>query len=101
MATLNVGIKINAAVSSSGSSGTIYTAPANSYALVDIFWNAGGANTSSLTVGGQQIVTGPTNGTAGQIVSLIVGPGQTVVATPVTGTGNTYRMVGVNLINTI
>ena len=99
MATLNVGIKVNAAVSASGSSGTLYTAPANSYAMVTIYSPAGGANASSLTIGGLVMV--PTNTAEVRLAPVFVGPGQVISATAVAGTGNAYRIVGVNLINTI
>jgi len=99
MATLNVGIKIAGAVSASGLSGTLYTAPANAYAIVNVFW-VEGTSASSLTVGGQLVLS--TNVTyAGSITSLYVGPGQSISATIISTGGKAYRVVGVSFINTI
>jgi hypothetical protein len=51
------GIKINAAVAASRSSnGTVYTAPATGYAIVNVAFS-GGVGGLNITVGGQQVMS--------------------------------------------
>lgn len=73
----NVTIKIQAAVlgSASNSSSTLYTAPANSYAVLNLFVVASGSAGDQVTVGGNQVWNG---GVATRTLQLYVGPGQAV-----------------------
>lgn len=89
MATLNVAIKVNAAVAFNSFNTTFYTAPANGYAILNIVFAASG---SALTVAGVPIT--PASGTT-VINSLYVGPGQAVATS-----GGTCQGVGVSFVNT-
>jgi len=75
MATYSKAIQVQAAVSaSSGTVGTLYTAPGSSYAIVNIFIN-GGTSGSFITVGGQK-VAGPGSFSNLNIQTIYVGPSQ-------------------------
>lgn len=90
----NTTIKVNAAVSANNSStsGTIYTAPANGYAIVNIL-NSNAANTVS--IGGQLVISAvlinPSN-------IFYVGPSQAI--TYAAGAINQIRISGVEFVNT-
>jgi len=88
----NTTIKVNGAVSASTSiSATVYTAPANSYAILNLFTN--GSFNGQVLVGGQIVNTG-----ASQINTIWVGPSQSV-STLFVSAGTMY-ISGVSFINT-
>jgi hypothetical protein len=64
-------IVISAAISASGSGGTIYTAPASSYALVNLYVSGSGVTVS---VGGQQAFVS----SGSSSFQLVVGPSQSI-----------------------
>lgn len=88
----NVTLKVNAAVSgsSSASSTPIYTAPASSYALLNVYVASGGG----FVVGGVTVAGVAANTT---FTGVVVGPGQTLA----TSLGNAVLVAvsGVSLIN--
>lgn len=97
----NSTIKISAAVSNSISSGasssaTLYTCPANSYALVQLACSAFGAN-GTFTVGGRVICTFAA--VSATPIWAYVGPSQ-VVQVSSSGAANTGTISGVEFINT-
>jgi hypothetical protein len=92
----NTTIKVNAAVSGSGTAGSggnanIYTAPANGYAIVQVGVSTGGFG--SWQVGGRAVAAGST-------IHFYVGPNQTVTAINGSGFSNTAVCSGVEFINT-
>lgn len=67
MATLNIGIKISAAISNliTGTSGTLYTVPANSYSIFQVhFLGTTSTGSYELTVATRRAWVGYFNGTA-------------------------------------
>lgn len=99
MATYTSGPKISAAVSASRTStGTLYTCPAASYAIVRINENTS-AGTTSWTLDGRSIVPLTDTGSPGlkKIDVLYIGPGQALVCT--IGTTATCTVVGVEFVN--
>jgi hypothetical protein len=116
----NTTLKANAAVastqtitttnSSTTASATVYTAPASSYSLVQIWYsgafNGGAVGTMTMTVGGRTIYTATASATGLIQVSVTVGPSQSVVISTsqgtAAGTNTSFRcdVSGVNLINT-
>jgi len=88
----NTTIKVNGAVSATTTfSATVYTAPANSYAILNLFTNS--SFNGQILVGGQIVANG-----ASQIYTIYVGPSQSV-STLFQTTGTMY-ISGVNFINT-
>jgi lipoate-protein ligase B len=89
----NTTIKIQTAISNSTTSGTLYTCPANSYAIVQVSYNGNSADV--LSIGGQDLVK---SGNSGQFTGIYVGPGQAVIYMPnISGTG---KISGVEFKNT-
>ncbi|HEY9705640.1 MAG TPA: hypothetical protein V6C58_24590 [Allocoleopsis sp.] len=107
----NVSIKVNAAVSNSSSaaSATLYTAPANGYAIVQVGIDNGGSGAVLLSVGGLGILNyNPTdnvwngqNGTGGAFTaltqSIYLGPSQSISYSG--NLGGTVTVTGVSFIN--
>lgn len=90
MATYSKAPYISAAVAASGNnSSTIYTCPANSYAMLNALSYGGN---QEATVGGKIILVGTS------VINIYVGPGQAVVA-DTTSTGNALHISGVVLTN--
>lgn len=81
----NTTIKVNAAVSASGSNTTLYTAPANGYAILNAYLPAAG----NITVAGQIV-----NAVGGNSIAIYVGPGQAVACV------SSASISGVEFINT-
>lgn len=103
MATLNVGIKISAAVSntlSGAGNQTLYTAPANAYAIVNIFIINAATGTNTVAVGGRTIDLTASSAVNKLFTGIYVGPGQSVTfnngSVSVTG-----HISGTQFINTI
>lgn len=82
MATYTKGLSVSAAVAAGPGAGTLYTCPANSYAILNL--HLGTPATDSVTVGGISVYVGAaitTNIKDNYMSSIIyVGPGQSVVA---------------------
>lgn len=102
MATYNSAIKINAAVSATGSGAgsTLYTAPANGYAEIQILMSAISATSSTLTIGTRpaEVLTAVQT----VAVSFTVGPSQAVAFTATGGAATaTWTMSGVEFVNSI
>lgn len=96
----NTTIKISAAVSNSLSTqnGTLYTAPALSYAIVQVcLVMAGAASQGTLSVGG---VVVETIGASKTFYNVLVGPGQAVAYTWNAAGGGVNTISGVNFLNT-
>lgn len=90
----NTTIKIESAISASGGSGVIYSAPANSYAIVNASRLSGN---TGLQIGGQQVVSNLSAvGNVGY--ELYVGEGQSVNVT--TDSSGTICITGVEFKNT-
>lgn len=83
----NTTIKVNAAISNTASNATLYTAPANGYAVVQV----------NLPTGGQVTVGGVVAFQSGASLNnqLYIGPSQSAVAV-----GNNITISGVEFINT-
>ena len=116
----NTTLKVSAAVAASGTSGTLYTAPANGYAVLNVSILAGGGVGSYLTlnVGGNPVyhfymatassvipkndsgaAAGAANASSGtSFIQIYVGPSQTVTITNQSGTPTVY-LSGVAFIN--
>ena len=91
----NTTLKVNAAISASTSiSATLYTAPANGYAIVNLTASSSAGGTT-ITIGGRNVISVTTATVLGQ--TAYVGPSQSVVAT--IGTGNA-QISGVEFVNT-
>lgn len=91
MATYGGGQKASNAIGGNGNTNsTLYTAPSDSYAVVQLYVDGGGI---VLSVGGQ-IVFAPS--AAGSLVGVRIGPGHALTMT--TG-GNTAYFSGVELQN--
>lgn len=101
--TANTTIKISAAVAQNATATSVYTCPANSYAILNAAVTTA-TNAGTITVGGQAVITfsasalfpNPTASAGAVQCTLYVGPGQTVA---VTGTSNVIRVAGVEFIN--
>lgn len=108
----NVSLKVNAAISNAVTSGTLYTAPATGYAIVNLFITSTSGN-ATIRVGGRDVLqaynpgsehissNAPVdNGSPGvsgiSAQGIMVGPSQAVT---VVGTG-TFQISGVEFINT-
>jgi len=91
----NTTLKVNAAVSVAN--GT-YTAPANAYAIVNIFYISGGvAGTYTITVGTRRIWSTTTTNQQKEFLGVYVGPGQQLSAS---GAYTAIDISGVEFINT-
>lgn len=96
----NTTLKMNAAVSASfgvggiGGSGTIYTAPATGYAVVNLSAKAAGGSFTGYWIVGGRALAGDTN------VGVFVGPSQTISwqTTAYSSTGNA-TISGVSFVN--
>lgn len=88
----NTTIKINAAVTGSGTSGTIYTAPASGYAILNV--RLSGSN-QGITVGGIQTITN--QAATSTPYTIYVGPSQAVAVT--TDSTGSVQVTGVSFIN--
>lgn len=99
MATLNSSIKVNAAISNQqdASGMTMYTAPANGYAIINISVFNTSANSAGITVDGLQMFASSGISNTYAFGTFYVGPGQSVVS-QVGGT-NTVNITGVEFIN--
>lgn len=86
-------IKVNGAVSASGGSGTIYTAPANGYAILMAARTVGNVGAQ---IGGQQVLKNHA-GSSEVPILLYVGAGQSVVVT--TDSAGTLVISGVEFLN--
>lgn len=105
------GMKINAAVAASRSSnGTLYTAPSNGYAILNLAANAGTAG-CDITVGGILVYSflatasagAPQSGVSGgQVgsVTIYAGPSQAVEIVNYSGT-RSIGVSGVELVNAV
>lgn len=90
----NTTLKVNAAISATTSfSGTLYTAPANGYAIVNLSGSSSGG-TTLISIGGR-----PALSTTGFIIgqTAFVGPSQSVTAAIGTGIAS---ISGVEFVNT-
>ncbi len=92
--TIIQGIKISANVGAGGTSGTIYTVPANTFALVQIHNNFGSA--SPCFVDGRPIYVGAQTAPENTL-PLYLGPGAVL---SVTNNGANWTVSGVEFINT-
>lgn len=125
MATLNIGIKVNNAISATTTTNgaTLYTAPSNGYAIINLYLTTNNANShfSQVSVGGQPVASnyavnsanGTSQGSTTQsitnsayansmsltVLGIYVGPGQSVTFQ---GSGATSRasISGVEFRNT-
>lgn len=111
----NTTIKVNAAISAAattgpglGSQATLYTAPANGYAIVQVF-NSNNIAVCRVVVGGRSVIDlnpGEPKGdnAAGAIpqITVYIGPSQSLVVENRDGGGNAASMVasGVEFVNT-
>jgi len=99
MALYGRSIKINAAVSAGGATGTIYTAPANGYAIINIFHSAGivsiGTRPVSTVAGANSSFNVNATGGGHSKTGFYVGPGEAV-----SSTSNTVQISGVSFVNT-
>jgi len=92
MATIGNAFEINAAVSNSRTStGTLYTAPATGFAIVNLATFGGGAST--FTVDGRRVHVG----TESYVQGIYVGPSQVLAVT--IGGGETAQVSGVEFVN--
>lgn len=102
----NTTLKVSAAVAASAlapiSPTTVYTCPANAYAVLNLVASKSG--TGSVTVGGIDLIPAGEYATpAGSYIRLTgvhVGPGQTVVANSSIGNAVNLYVSGVAFINT-
>jgi hypothetical protein len=89
----NTTIKVNAAVNASRSSlGTVYTAPANGYAIVQVYDNLNG----NINMPGAALLN-QLNGQAG-LTQFYLGPGQYIEISSYTA--GTVYVYGVEFVNT-
>ncbi len=101
----NVTLKVSAAVSNqiTAASGTLYTAAANSYAVVNIAHTyLAGSSTATITVAGRnicQITAGSNTQPSNNNITVYVGPSQAVAFSGANGAATTY-ISGVEFINT-
>lgn len=100
------GVKVNNAVSGSSSASrvnntgtstvTLYTAPSNGYAILNLYWtgsttiNNSGA-TASITVGGAQLysISGGGSTSSQNVQTIYVGPSQSIVLSAYNSNTNT------------
>lgn len=82
MATTTNAIIISGTAISNGTTGTatLYTAPANSYAKVQISIS-GGSGAVTATIGGRVVLTGTIGATVAFNQAFIIGPGQSFIVT--------------------
>lgn len=94
----NTTIKINAAVSATNSSTsatiTLYTAPANGYAVIQLHDTVGGVG-NFFTIGGRTVVIGTT-----AVSGFYVGPSQAVVINRPGAVNSAASISGVEFVNT-
>lgn len=91
MATYGGGTQVNAAVSNSVSTGTLYTAPADGYAIVNLHVTTGATD---LAVGGRAIYDAAPTGT--NLFGVMVGPSQAVT---ISGSSKSVQISGVEFKN--
>ena len=83
----NVSIKISGAISFGGyGTGTPYTCPANSYAIIQVYFSGGGS-AATIAVGGKTVCD---FGTVSFVGNIFVGPGQSV-----TYVGNNFTLLNI------
>jgi hypothetical protein len=93
----NVSTKVSAAVdASSSSSTTLYTCPANSYAILNLFVEYS-SGTVIVTVAGNRVLLNTTTADLNTVKTIYVGPAQAVACT-ITSTATVY-INGVEFIN--
>ena len=97
----NTTLKMNAAVSATfsvtttGGSGTMYTAPATGYAVVNLSAKAAGGSFTGYWIVGGRALAGDTN------VGVFVGPSQTISwQTATYSTTGSVTISGVSFVNT-
>jgi len=93
-------IKVSGAIAAQSNSGaTLYTAPANGYAVIQATFYPGSGSTPTLSVGGRTVWQG--NGGVGvQFMDNIhVGPGQAVVCAQGGPTTTIFEISGVQFSN--
>lgn len=99
MATYTNAIAVSGAVAATNSGGTLYTCPANSYAIINVYAAFTGLLGGSISVGGQTYPMVFSNGSGGSgavwTLTFHVGPGQAVVNTG----GGTVAISGVQFTN--
>lgn len=94
----NVTTKISNAVSATASTATtLYTAPANSWALINVCVVPSAAS-GSVTVASRKVIDFASSSASIQLSGVAVGPGQAVATTIGGGTVNFY-ISGVEFIN--
>jgi hypothetical protein len=109
--TNNTTIKVSAAVSASGTGTTLYTCPANAYAILNVYASVPNGVTGTVTVDGKEVLTldnnGSTtifpkmssgNGYSPASFTIYVGPSQAVACTS-SGGSATVKVTGVQFIN--
>lgn len=97
--SLNVSAAI-AVGSGSVPSGTLYTVPANSYAMINVYMSIGGSTSVTLSIGTKNIAS-TISATPSQIIGLIAGPGQAIAINNVGGTSvSSVEISGVVFTNT-
>ena len=96
----NTTIKVNGAVAATsvaGSSGTLYTASSNEYAIINVYYD--GAGTITFTVGGR--IAGPVTTNATSLQGIYVGPSQAVAwSSNTTELSDVVQISGVEFVNT-
>lgn len=102
MATLNNGIKINTAVTNGiiGTGATLYTAPSNAYAIVQLSIISTGAGDTTISVGGRTVyvVSLAASTKHNLLFNIYVGPGQILAYTA--PAVSSIDVSGVSFINT-
>ena len=95
----NTTIKMNAVVNASATntSGTLYTAPANGYALVQVSFSGTGSITGSMDIGSATIFS---VNASYQVNGLVVGPSQSVTYSGTTTGTIFFAVSGASFVNT-
>lgn len=95
----NTTLKVNGAVSATMSgSGTLYTAPASGYSVIQLGTTSNSVWT--ITIGSRNVAIGySTNGSGSAVRTFYVGPSQAVAATLTSGSG-ALEASGVEFVNT-
>ena len=107
MATVSGGIKINGAVSASGTannstSAAFYTAPATGYAIVNVSYTNTGSGAIQVLVAGRKVLfptSGNISGPQNSAFNIYVGPSQAVTCFAAVSTTITVEITGVEFIN--
>lgn len=111
----NTSIKISAAIDASGTNNgtndtdTLYTCPANSYAIVQLTFNEGAGGAATFKIDTNPIITAINNtfngqvdrgGTYGMLTNVFIGPSQVLSVTWIGASTNaTCRVTGVEFTN--